>query len=422
MVESGEKNHCERGSAMQELISALTAHEEECSREFEADLSAFCTRHMDAQLLQQLRQLVAEEEEDLAYRAFYALTIIYRNRKDYQQLQALFEENPRFAGHPSYHHLLILFQLEAETFFDALELLELAREDARQHRDNAGYLHLFAHLFVYTCEKSRGEMREQVRREYYDDVEQAVEDAIRLDPAYAKFYCTKARVVAQRGRYAEAYSLINKAVATESSARKDYALRLLDYRHCETVILLQEQREYFQGEMEKLRRSVPSLPKPKTFVPGRGPKAYEGAEPYCFVSYAHINSDRVYPIVEQLMQRGIRLWYDDVIEARQLPEVREMLLRHRRMMNRPGGYWIAGFNPEAARHGSHRVYRREELSRVVLFSDGFSGQREALLGAEEPCLQELYRQLRQREAADSRCNRYPRLKPGDDVSGIVAVF
>ena len=210
---------------MQELISALTAHEEECSREFEADLSAFCTRHMDAQLVQQLRQLVAEGEEDLAYRAFYALTIIYRNRKDYQQLQALFEENPHFAGHPSYHHLLILFQLEAETFFDALELLELAREDARQHRDNAGYLHLFAHLFVYTCEKSRGEMREQVRR------------------------------------------------------------------------------------------SVPSLPKPKTFVPGRGPKAYEGAEPYCFVSYAHINSDRVYPIVEQLMQRGIRLWYDDGIEA-----------------------------------------------------------------------------------------------------------
>ena len=262
---------------MQELISALTAHEEECSREFEADLSTFCTRHMDAQLVQQLRQLVAEGEEDLAYRAFYALTIIYRNRKDYQQLQALFEENPHFAGHPSYHHLLILFQLEAETFFDALELLELAREDARQHRDNAGYLHLFAHLFVYTCEKSRGEMREQVRREYYDDVERAVEDAIRLDPAYAKFYCTKARVVAQRGRYAEAYSLINKAVATESSARKDYALRLLDYRHCETVILLQEQREYFQGEMEKLRRSVPSLPKPKTFVPGRGPKAYEGA-------------------------------------------------------------------------------------------------------------------------------------------------
>ena len=407
---------------MQELISALTAHEEECSREFEADLSAFCTRHMDAQLVQQLRQLVAEGEEDLAYRAFYALTIIYRNRKDYQQLQALFEENPRFAGHPSYHHLLILFQLEAETFFDALELLELAREDARQHRDNAGYLHLFAHLFVYTCEKSRGEMREQVRREYYDDVERAVEDAIRLDPAYAKFYCTKARVVAQRGRYGEAYSLINKAVATESSARKDYALRLLDYRHCETVILLQEQREYFQGEMEKLRRSVPSLPKLKTFVPGRGPKAYEGAEPYCFVSYAHINSDRVYPIVEQLMQRGIRLWYDDGIEARQLPEVREMLLRHRRMMNRPGGYWIAGFAPEAARHGSHRVYRREELYRVVLFSDGFSGQREALLGAEEPCLQELYQQLRQREAADSRCNRYPRLKPGDDVSGIVAVF
>ena len=146
---------------MQELISALTAHEEECSREFEADLSTFCTRHMDAQLVQQLRQLVAEGEENLAYRAFYALTIIYRNRKDYQQLQALFEENPHFAGHPSYHHLLILFQLEAETFFDALELLELAREDARQHRDNAGYLHLFAHLsdFAGRCGGYRNSQR-----------------------------------------------------------------------------------------------------------------------------------------------------------------------------------------------------------------------------------------------------------------------
>ena len=66
-----------------------------------------------------------------------------------------------------------------------------------------------------------------------------------------------------------------------------------------------------------------------------------------------------------------------------------------------------------------------ELYVVDAFTtERFSGNQAgvALLGAEEPCLQELYRQLRQREAADSRCNRYPRLKPGDDVSGIVAVF
>ena len=75
---------------MQELISALTAHEEECSREFEADLSAFCTRHMDAQLVQQLRQLVAEGEEDLAYRAFYALTIIY-HPEDADQLHYFYK-------------------------------------------------------------------------------------------------------------------------------------------------------------------------------------------------------------------------------------------------------------------------------------------------------------------------------------------
>ena len=40
---------------------------------------------------------------------------------------------------------------------------------------------------------------------------------------------------------------------------------------------------------------------------------YEGKEPYIFISYAHKDSDRVFPILEELDRRGYRVWYDDGI-------------------------------------------------------------------------------------------------------------
>lgn len=40
---------------------------------------------------------------------------------------------------------------------------------------------------------------------------------------------------------------------------------------------------------------------------------YEGNEPYIFISYAHKDSKRVYPILEELNRRGYRVWYDDGI-------------------------------------------------------------------------------------------------------------
>ncbi len=41
--------------------------------------------------------------------------------------------------------------------------------------------------------------------------------------------------------------------------------------------------------------------------------AYAGAEPYIFISYAHKNSDLVLPVVEELIRRGCRVWYDEGI-------------------------------------------------------------------------------------------------------------
>lgn len=42
---------------------------------------------------------------------------------------------------------------------------------------------------------------------------------------------------------------------------------------------------------------------------------YNGNEPFVFVSYAHSDSKKVLPIIEYMQRTGIRIWYDDGIEA-----------------------------------------------------------------------------------------------------------
>jgi hypothetical protein len=42
-------------------------------------------------------------------------------------------------------------------------------------------------------------------------------------------------------------------------------------------------------------------------------KAYEGDEPFVFVSYAHTDKLQVYPIIDYLNKKGIPIWYDEGI-------------------------------------------------------------------------------------------------------------
>ena len=43
-------------------------------------------------------------------------------------------------------------------------------------------------------------------------------------------------------------------------------------------------------------------------------KAYNGNEPYIFISYSHRDTNLVYPIIEELDKRGYRVWYDQGID------------------------------------------------------------------------------------------------------------
>jgi hypothetical protein len=116
-------------------------------------------------------------------------------------------------------------------------------------------------------------------------------------------------------------------------------------------------------------------------------------------------------------------------EARQA--VQEELRANRGLHNRPGGYWVLGLDPEAARHMEVGVVPLEAGAELtgLLVSDGFYRLVDtlgaypddaALLAATEAeGLPVLLSRLRALEAADEDCATHPRLKVRDDATALL---
>jgi hypothetical protein len=93
--------------------------------------------------------------------------------------------------------------------------------------------------------------------------------------------------------------------------------------------------------------------------------------------------------------------------------------RHR---NRPGGFWVAGAEPAAGRHGLYTTEGRSAVASLVLVSDGVVPERYGHAASWADLFDEAWRHGAQRvlerlhaaEAADPDGRRWPRAKPHDD--------
>jgi hypothetical protein len=95
--------------------------------------------------------------------------------------------------------------------------------------------------------------------------------------------------------------------------------------------------------------------------------------------------------------------------------------------NKPGGYWVAATDPDAARHALTGAEPDRELASVALLSDGAGRLIEryrqatwpevsAILAEHGPA--ELIRRVRAIEAADAGAERWPRSKLRDDATAL----
>jgi len=100
----------------------------------------------------------------------------------------------------------------------------------------------------------------------------------------------------------------------------------------------------------------------------------------------------------------------------------ESLRAHR---NRPGGFWVASTEPEAATHALTGSVLRTQVRATALLSDGASRLvdrfrlatwEDALKTLDTAGPRELLRQVREAESSDPGGSRWPRGKAHDDAS------
>jgi hypothetical protein len=103
----------------------------------------------------------------------------------------------------------------------------------------------------------------------------------------------------------------------------------------------------------------------------------------------------------------------------------------RRARNRPGGYWVAAADPQAASQAVTGTLPAKSLRRAVLLSDGASRLvdpfrlttwEELLALMDENGPDELLRQVRAAEAVDLEGRQWPRTKRSDDATAIYLVL
>lgn len=70
--------------------------------------------------------------------------------------------------------------------------------------------------------------------------------------------------------------------------------------------------EFFDAVVERIADKL-LICQPKERMSGK-PTPYRGSDPYIFISYAHKNSNLVWPIIEQMQKEGYRVWYDEGID------------------------------------------------------------------------------------------------------------
>jgi hypothetical protein len=99
----------------------------------------------------------------------------------------------------------------------------------------------------------------------------------------------------------------------------------------------------------------------------------------------------------------------------------------RRARNRPGGYWVAGADPQAASQAVTGSLPGKSLRRAALLSDGasrlvdpfgFATWEELLALLQDSGLEELLRQVRAAEAVDPEGRQWPRTKRSDDATAV----
>ncbi|WP_258756453.1 hypothetical protein [Cytobacillus firmus] len=116
--------------------------------------------------------------------------------------------------------------------------------------NQVGVLHNYAEAIIQA--KENGLM---ISQEELQEANHIINRVIHLSPRYAKFYCTRGRILAAFGKFHEAKTAIRRAIDMEESTKKDYAIRINDYLYHLSRIQTNEFSQVFSEKIALTEKS-----------------------------------------------------------------------------------------------------------------------------------------------------------------------
>lgn len=279
---------------------------DERDREYENAITDLAKKHSTIKDIAYFTDIM-HNDRTYAFEAFFCLATIFRRNRDFTKLSDLIqsaENRVDFKGHVSLPHIRIMYETHSESLYDYDSLLETAHKSACELSNNSGYQHTFANAFATICENCLPEDLDIIMDSWYDSALYCVNKAISLQKKYAKFYCTKARIVALKKHFDEANELILKAIDLEDSSSSDYPLLIGNYQYYRILLTVRKQQWLMESQIRN------EFPKPVKNI-----SSFQEMKPYAFISYARKDHEKVYSILDDFVKGGLNIWYDQELKT-----------------------------------------------------------------------------------------------------------
>ena len=214
----------------------------EITRDFEVEVVKMATNPPDEAFMDEIRNHVdnllnASDVTNEDFIAYCILVNFQRRMKNYEEEEKYIQTYKHIFApvHPFFSHMELLSMMDNLEAYSIEDILELADKNCRQLTQNNGAKHAYCETVAMLHENrtDRGNIDEAAMKAldvHLDKALYIIDKVIGENHDYAKYYCTKGRLLAVRKRYKEAILNITKAIAIEDSSRSDYTLRVNQYQ------------------------------------------------------------------------------------------------------------------------------------------------------------------------------------------------
>jgi len=214
----------------------------EITRNFEVEVVKLATNPPHDLFIEEIQAHVEQQKDPSAvtkedFIAYCILVNYQRRMKNYEDEEKYIQAYRHiFApGHPFFDHMDLLSKMDNLEVYAAKDVLELAERSCRQLSQNNGAVHAYCEVIALLHENNSGrigigDVPQDVLGAHLDKALAAMDDILWKEHNYAKYYCTRGRLLAVKKRYPEAIQNITKAIAIEDSSRRDYTLRVNQYQ------------------------------------------------------------------------------------------------------------------------------------------------------------------------------------------------